>query len=384
MFLGSRSSQKVRSKNHALRRRILIGIVVVILLVFVGFFVKAGLLFNKISPNASFLGGLVRSIPGVSNELKGEEEGRINVALMGMRGENIPGGGLLADTIMVASFQPGSNIISLVSVPRDLYVTVPETSSQQKINAVHFYGEEKERGMGLQYMKQVLEEVTGQPIHYAATINFEGFEQLIDSIGGIDLYLEEPFVEAQQFHEAHVCDPNVFTVPTGEFEYKYNSEGRVKAQYPLCYNANEECGGIFEVPAGEVYMDGETALCYVRSRVSSSDFDRARRQQEVLKEVKDKLLNIGTLSDFGKVNGILNALGDNVRTDMELWEMKRFWELAGQVQNPVIKQKVLENSEEGLLYAPPEEENNGAGYILLPRGGNYEKIHVLFEEIVKE
>ena len=76
----------------------------------------------------------------------------------------------------------------------------------------------------------------------------------------------------------------------------------------------------------------------------------------------------------------MNSLGDNLRIDMEIWEMKRFIELYKEKndKNYQIYQRVLENSEEGLLYNPPE---NGAGYILLPRGDNYDKIHEMCQNI---
>ncbi len=362
-------------KNHRVRNIVLI--VSGILLLFVlGFLFKAGSVVQKVTKGNVFE-NIVRSLPGVPNTLKGEKEGRINVLLLGMRGAGVEGGGLLADTIMVASIFPEKNAVSLVSIPRDLYVTIPGTNDQRKINYAHYAGEENGKAQGLEVMKQAVANVTGLEIHYAISIDFAGFQELVDSLGGIDLHLDQPFVEAKQFHEERVCDPTVFTVPSGNFEIKKSGRtGKIKAQYPLCYNANEECGGIFQLPAGNVHLDGITALCYVRSRYSSTDFDRARRQQEVIKQIKEKALSLGTLTDFTKISAMTDALGNNVRTDMAAWEVKALWSLEQNMNSPEIKQKVLENSEEGMLYAP---ENTGdAGYILLPRGDNYDRIHEMF------
>lgn len=357
-----------------------LAVVVIILLLGGGIFAwKTGGVLNKISKGGIFQ-SMVKNIPGVKNELKGEKDGRINVLILGMRGENIPGGGLLADTIIVASINSKENKASMISIPRDLYVNNPGWANKTKINAVYAAGEENGKKQGLEDMKKVAQEVTGLPIHYSASINFAGFKQIIDAIGGIEITLDKPFQEPVQFNEAHVCDSQVFTVPTGKFEIKKNKTGRVVAQYPLCTNPVKECGGNFTLPAGKQTLNGDKALCYVRSRATSSDFERAKRQQIVIQLVKDKMLSIGTLADFSKGNALLNALGNNVRTDMEIWEMQRFYDIYKGLNNLQIYQRVLENSEEGFLYNPTDMPKE-VGYILLPIGGNYDRIHQMAKDI---
>lgn len=383
------SSQNVSSagKSKFYKRRWFKILLIVLVIVILALGLKTGGVLNKI-----FRGGvletLIHSIPGVKDELKGEEEGRVNILLLGMRGENMPGGGKLADTIILFSLNLPDKKVSMISIPRDLYVAVPGTQDRQKINAVHHYGEEKGKGKGLEDMETVVGEITGLPIHYAASIDFVGFKQLIDAIGGVEITLNQPFEEAMQFDEPHVCD-SFFTIPTGEYENKtvsYFSEEsqihktRVVASYPLCAAPREtlECGGDFKLSAGKQTLDGEQALCYARSRVTSSDFERAKRQQIIVKSVKNKMLSIGTLSDFSKINGILDALGDNARTDMAIWEMQQIYSLYKEMPEAEIYQRVLENSQEGLLYHP---ENGAAGYILLPIGDNYDKIREMAKNI---
>lgn len=355
---------------------------------------KAGAVLRKISSGeGGVFESVVRSMPGAESKLDGEADGRINVLLLGMRGENVVGGGLLADTVMILSIHPSSGEegdsarASVVSVPRDLYVTVPGTSDMQKLNAVYYYGEERGMGQGIEYMKRIATDITGQPIHYAVAINFQGFEDLVDALGGVTVNLDEPFTESVQFHEKKVCDSTVFTVPVkpAEYEIKYyvrqdGSKYEV-ARYPLCYNNDEECGGIFTLPAGENRLDGETALCYVRSRATSSDFERAGRQQEVIKQIKEKALSLGFMADFSAIDGLLNSLGENVRTDMEGWEMKRFLDLYNGLGDVALSQKVLDTTEEGLLYFPDRERYPGAGSIILPIGDNYDRIRALFETL---
>ena len=121
------------------RNKILLVIGGILLVLGIVFGLKTFLVLNKISGgNANIFSSLVRSLPGVSDELKGEESGRINILLLGMRGVGVEGGGTLADTIMVASIHPkaeGETVpkASLTSIPRDLYVTVPGTNKKRKI-----------------------------------------------------------------------------------------------------------------------------------------------------------------------------------------------------------------------------------------------------------
>ena len=383
---GSIKEMAEPQKNKK-KKWIIIGIIVLLLGTAVFGMSKA---IDKVAPNSKVFKSLVKALPLVENKLDGEEEGRINIVLLGMRGKGVAGGGTLADTIMVVSIKRQENPdredtykVSMVSVPRDLYVVMPGTTSNMKINSVYHYGEEKGNGQGMEAMKQVLADITGQKMHYGVEVNFAGFKQVVDALGGVEVNLEEPFIEPVQFHEQKVCDGEnggVFTVKSGEFQNKIDHRGKLVAQYPLCYNATEECGGVFIVPAGVSILDGEKALCYVRARATSSDFDRARRQQEVIGQLKKKALSMGVLTDFGKIQEIFTAVSGNVYTDLELWEMQRFFDLYKKIGDDVpVEHKVLENSEEGLLYS---HEGDARGYILMPRGDTYDKIREMFENII--
>lgn len=368
-------------------------VIVAIIVGIAGFFAwKAGFTLSKISTEggSGLLQSLTRVIPGVESKVKGEEEGRINIALLGMRGENVPGGGTLTDTIMVASIEPQTGKVALVSVPRDLWVKNPGSESYSKINAVHAYGEENGKQQGLSQMEKVLEEVLGLPIHYAVRIDFKGFKELIDDVGGIQITLDKPFEEGVQFNEPKVCDPYVFTKPAFDpvtkkqlVETKYftrkNGTKDIAAQYPMCTNPNTECGGNFKLPAGTQTLNGDQALCFARSRATSSDFERAKRQQIIIQKIQEKVISLGTMSDFGKVNAMLDTLGSNVKTDLQAWEMKRLYDLYKGMQNIQVVQRVLEASEEGLLYFPETTPEKGS--ILSPIGDNYDKIHEMFKNI---
>ncbi|MBM3256184.1 MAG: LytR family transcriptional regulator [Candidatus Moranbacteria bacterium] len=309
------------------------------------FYYKTASIFNKISTRGDGLfSGLFKS----EDDLKGVSEGRTNLLLLGMRGSNMPGGSMLADTIMIVSIKPNENKVAMVSIPRDLYVEIPGHGTR-KINAANSLGEGAGRGKGMELMQQVVQNITGLPIHYVATANFQAMREIVNTLGGVVVHLDKPFSEGSQFVEGN------------------------------------ECGGVFSLPAGDVKLNGDQALCYSRARYGSSDFDRARRQQDVLIAIKDKAFSLGTLTDFNKVNDIANTVGDNVRTTMAAWEMQKFFGLYQKLDNPGVIHKVIDNNpESGLLYSTTVDTPDGASYALLPKGGNFDKIKELCQNIFNE
>lgn len=302
--------------------------IAVIVLAAGGYFAwKAGYIMNKISGSEN---SALQSL-FAEGEAPQAQEGRTNILLLGMRGANDSHGGLLADSIMIVSLNTKDNKVALISVPRDLWVQIPGTNEHGKLNSVYSHWESGGKGQGIPKMEEIMGTITGLKIDHGIAINFEGFKQLIDAVGGVDVSLSRPFVEAQQFVEGN------------------------------------ECGGQFSLPAGLNRLNGEKALCYSRARVSTNDFDRSKRQQVVMKALKDKMISLGTLADFGKMNNILNIIGANVKTDMSPEQMKGFYEAYGNMKDAVIVQRVFENSEKGLLEVPPA--GTGLGYVLVPRAG---------------
>jgi len=311
-----------------------------------GFFLyKTTDLFSKISTkNGSFLKAFIKS----EDQVKGVKEGRVNILLLGMRGENIPGGSLLADTIMLLSVKPDEKKVAMVSIPRDLYVEFPGYGYHRKINAAHVVGEQKGEGKGMELMQQIVENTTGVPVHYSVTVNFQAMREVIDTLGGVEVHLDKPFTEPTQFVEG------------------------------------QECGGVFSLPAGDVNLSGEQALCYARARFATSDFDRARRQQEILMGMKDKALSTGTLTSFGKISSLTDIVGENVRTNMESWEMQKLFSIGQRIDNPEIVHEVLDNGNEGFLYSTTLDTDDGKAYILKPKGDTFDYIQKICQNIFNE
>ncbi len=131
------------------------------------------------------------------NQLKGEGDGRINILVLGVGGENHDGGDL-TDTIMLASIDPVNNTTALLSVPRDLWVKIPE-DGYQKINAAYFYGKANSNSKnkdqitrdGLKKLDATLAPILGVTIHYHALIDFTAFQQMVDAVSGIDVNVPE-------------------------------------------------------------------------------------------------------------------------------------------------------------------------------------------------
>ena len=274
------------------------------------------------------------------DKLKNNELDRLNVAILGIRGADDPNGGLLTDTIMIISIEPKTRRTALISIPRDLYVNVPYHDHKNKINEIYVEGI-KDDGWknGLKYSEKAISDVTGLDIHYAASVDFKAFKEIIDILGGVRITLARPFSETNQFEE-----------------------------------------GVIELPAGSQTIDGDTALLFARARFSTSDFDRAKRQQQLLIAIKEKAFSLGVISNPLKIISILNSLGNHVRTDAELWEIKELVTVVREMNTTNIQRKVFDTSKEGLLYA--SRDKNGS-YILLPEGENFNEMQRACKDIFK-
>jgi LCP family protein required for cell wall assembly len=287
------------------------------------------------------------------------ESDRTNILLLGIRGEEDPNGGLLTDTMIILSIKKSTGQTALISIPRDLYVSMPGKDYKEKINFAYALGFEKKGAAGgLLYSKIVVSQATGLYINRAISVNHAAFKEVVDILGGITITLDKPMIEDQQWIDGGDIGPSpAFFIRT---DTASSSEGMVKKQK-----------WVFEIPAGTSKMDGNTTLYFVRARYSSSDFDRARRQQLALGAIKEKALSLGVLGNPIKIYQILESLGRNVKTDMPWDEMKSLISLAGNFDSTKIAHKVFDTTPEGLLYSA--RASNGA-YILLPQGDDFSKI----------
>lgn len=259
-----------------------------------------------------------------------EEKERLDILVLGIRGKNDPeadiSGPYLTDTIMVFSYDKLTDKTSIISMPRDLYIKI--YNKHEKINAA--YSEALAHNEGLDYVKRLVSQVSGIYIDHAVVIDFSSFEKIIDELGGVDIILDKPFIEKTQW------------------------------------------GYEFNLTSGLNHLNGKDALYYARSRYSTSDFDRARRQQQIIFALKSKLVKINFFADPSKVFSIFNTVRNNTKTDIGLWDMKNLISLADKITGQTAHHVI---STENLLY----QTTIGGVYVLLPNGDNFNGIKQFFQ-----
>lgn len=264
--------------------------------------------------------------------LKGESDGRTNILLLGMGGKN-HSGGLLTDSIMVLSINWQTKKVAMISIPRDLWVTIPGHGSS-KINEAYSYGESNSKltGGGGKVASDTVGKVLGIPVHYFITVDFEGFKKIVNEVGGLDITVEKD-----------LYDPS----------------------YPA---ANMIDYDPFRISAGEQHMDGAIALKYARCRKGTcgDDFGRAKRQQQVLAALKLKLFDAGTLANPKQITDLMGILGDHIRTDMSINEMKSFYDSSKDFDFANMINKVFDTATDGPLTS---STSSGGAYIIIPKKG---------------
>ncbi|NCA93668.1 MAG: LytR family transcriptional regulator [Sphingobacteriia bacterium] len=278
------------------------------------------------------------------NTLRGEETGRVNILLLGMAGKGKPGGEL-TDTIMIASLDIQNNKVALLSLPRDLYASVPDSRYSAKINSLYKYGLNNDQG--IEPLKKTLEKITDLKIDYYLILNFSGFEKFIDDIDGINVQVERD-----------IYDP---TYPGPNYSYE-----------------------TFELKKGFHTLDGATALKYARERHADpeGDFGRAKRQQQVLQSAKNKVFSTKTLLNPFAVSKMMDTLGDNLKTDLNLEEIDSLIKLSKNLDTQNINNAVIDAwKEDSLLKVSHIFYENSRAFILVPRAGNYSEIQDLAKNI---
>nr|MDD3720455.1 LCP family protein [Candidatus Gracilibacteria bacterium] len=272
------------------------------------------------------------------------KDNQIKILLVGRGGGNHDAPDL-TDSMILADINLDKNIVSMLSIPRDLYVSYDDGKRKGKINEIymHYKNLENDENKAMDYLKNKVSEITGEKIDYYVNIDFSGFKQIVDMLGGITITVPETLVD--------------YTYPDGKGGYT-----------------------TFVLKAGTWDIDGETALKYARSRHSTSDFDRSLRQQKILTAIKEKMISDGYFSNPFKIKKMYSTMSPYFTTDIGLNGILKiasdFKNLGG--GNNIISLN-LNNScvygfavceVGGILYTPPMEDFGGAS-ILLPRDADY-------------
>ena len=314
--------------------------------------------FSDIQNGVNFVTGLVFD---KNIELKKADDS-INVLLLGIGGGTHEGPEL-TDTIIFANIKPSKNEVNLVSFPRDLWI--PELA--YKINSVYAINEEKRQG--IPESKKIIGKVLGQQIDYAVVVDFSGFVKLIDAIGGIEVNVQRSFADLQYpiaGAENDLCGANPDELP------RLSTASAQFEAFPCRYKH-------IRFESGLQYMDGETALEFVRSRHATgsegTDFARSQRQHLIISAVKDKVFSLGTILNPVKVFSIYNLVKDNVNTDIQTNEFDDFIKLAQKMKGSKTKNYILDTGDDkalrfGLLVNPKDFWDYKGQWVLIPRSGN--------------
>ncbi len=331
-------------------------------------------------------------------------DGRINVLLLGTAGGTHAGANL-TDTIIVASYNLKDNQVYLISIPRDLWLP----SLQSKANAVYEIGFSENRG--LSFAKTVIGNIVGLPIHYFLRLDFRGFIEAINILGGVDVLVEKSFDDYNYPIEGLETDLCGFKEEEKEFSEEEAKQLNIEAgkrkvfiapDGKIATDAAEEDKGAtyfscrFEhisFTKGETSMDGETALKYVRSRRGTqgegSDFARSKRQQRVLEAIRKKILSFETFKDSGKISKLFKTLGRSIDTDISLKDALEFYKLSEKLKS--IKRIVLDDSKKsGLLggrtslLIHPNLADFGGAYVLVSQDDDFSIIHEFVRKILSE
>jgi LCP family protein required for cell wall assembly len=206
-----------------------------------------------------------------------------DIVIMGIDAR--PGEGYLTrtDSMMLMNINPGDIQVSLLSIPRDVFIRVPDYG-EQRINTINLLGEQEAEGYGPVLVKASFQESFGVEVEYYVRIDFNGFVALIDAVGGVTIDVPKLIID--------------YDYPT--FDY-----GTITVQFD----------------PGKQHMDGERALQYARTRHQDDDYQRAGRQQQVIDALIKKLADPRQIVNWPAV---IYAVRSNMDTDMSTWDMIRF------------------------------------------------------------
>lgn len=229
---------------------------------------------------------------------------RVNLLMLGV--DRRPGehGPWRTDTMLLATVDPMTDSAGMISIPRDLWVPIPGYE-ENRINMAHYLGDaRKYPGGGPALAKKTVQYNFGVPVNYYVRVDFEGFRRIIDTIGGIDIEVEKEIIDDRFPNEQYGYDP-------------------------------------LYIEAGLQHMDGDLALKYARTRHGSSDFDRAKRQQQVLLAVRDKALQLNLLP---KLPELMILLADTVETDLQPNEILNLAQISWNIDRDNVNSAVIDQN----------------------------------------
>jgi LCP family protein required for cell wall assembly len=225
----------------------------------------------------------------------------VNFLLIGS--DKRQGSSYRTDTMVIAVMWPREGQVSLISIPRDLWIYIP-TVGMQRINTAYQTGEiTGHPGGGAGLLKETIAHNLGIRIDHTAMVDFDGFRRIVDTLGGVE-------------------------VPVG---CSYTDWRLIDPSYDPY---DEDNWWLYTLGPGLIHMDGDLALWYARSRSKSNDFDRGRRQQEVLRAIFTQAMRTDTLN---KVPQLYNDFSSTIATDLGLGDILKLVPYGPRMTNANIR-----------------------------------------------
>ena len=308
--------------------------------------------------NGNFL-DLIQNAP-----LKEDENGRSNFLILGTS-EDDPGheAGYLTDSIMILSVHQKNKDAYMFSIPRDLYVDYGQACMSGYKGKINVYfscvndGEsdaaEQDR---LSKTQAFIGDIVGLDIQYGVHVNYTVMRDVVNAIGG------EITVTIDSRDPRGVMDSN--------FDWKCGDWSQRIQNCP-------PAGHFIDYPNGEVTIDAEHALYLAQARgdraptygFEQSNFDRERNQQMIAVAIRDKAMSVGTLTNLGAITGLIDALDNNLRTNLQTKEIRTIMDLAQNIKSESIKSLDFYSDEDPIFTTGTLP---GAGSSVYPVAGVYD------------
>ncbi|HEU4715221.1 MAG TPA: LCP family protein [Candidatus Saccharimonadales bacterium] len=330
----------------------------------------AGFMLYKIITTGSniFKGGILDIIQ--SQPLKEDANGRSNILILGTS-EDDPGhgGAYLTDSMMVMSIDQHKKIVDMFSIPRDLYVEYGRACNSGYQGKINEYfncvnpdwkskSAEDER---LTQTRKFVGEIFGLDIQYGVHVNNTVIKQAVDAVGGVDIDIQGDGPVPYGVEPGSILDRN--------FDWRCNYE---------CF--------LVKYSPGVHHIDGLHALFLAQARGDSaptyglarSNFDREINQQKIIVALKEKAASSGTFTNPVKVTGLLDALGDNLRTNFETKEIRTLMKLGSDIDSKNINRLNLSDGDKAVVEAGQE----GGASVVVPTAGtfNYTEIRAFIQK----
>jgi len=257
---------------------------------------------------------------------------------------------LLTDTMILITVDAKSGNYFLVSIPRDLWLD----DLQTKINALYFYGKEKNPNDGVELVKTKVQEIFGAEINYTFLLKMDEIKDLVDLLGGVEIDIERSFVD-----EEYPLDDGSYQVKTIKFE------------------------------AGRQILTGERALEFIRSRKSKDEIEgtdeaRQKRQRKIIFALKERILNPRFFLDSRKLGEIYKFIVEEteIKPELKFADLASFSKLGLKVLKG--KQTEIEISDKGgeaVLEAINEPRRGG--WILRPKNDDWSLLRDYFKSKIE-